>query len=295
MSLAEPRIIFGIHSLTPYSRSTGMPYGILKVLSQSNLELTGEQEQLFAGSNKFAWASESKTINTSLAVTVKAYPGFLFELFLGATVTDVLVADADGTISAPVDKFGTTLVDAVTGLASIVVIPTTGAASLKFGKYIAKATAAKTFKVYILSDIDFARGTDASYVDDTLEVATVVLTDTGGTTDVAALGLRFTSGSGTVLFTTGDTATFEVQPPFAKTSEIIVGKSSSSFPEFGALILAAKRSSGEMFEVDAHKCSASGMPINFAEVAYSSAEMSVICQYDSVLDRVFTIRNVVPS
>jgi hypothetical protein len=88
MALGNPRIIFGVHSISPYNRTTKMPYGILKVIGSANLALTSDIEQLFAGSNKFAWAAEAKTVNAELTAKVKAYPGFLFELFLGATVTD---------------------------------------------------------------------------------------------------------------------------------------------------------------------------------------------------------------
>jgi hypothetical protein len=75
MGLSNPRIVFGIHSVTPYSRSTGLPYGILKVLNSANLSLEADNEKLYAGSNPFPWASEPKVVNTEFAMKVKASPG----------------------------------------------------------------------------------------------------------------------------------------------------------------------------------------------------------------------------
>lgn len=292
MSLADPRIVYGVHSISPYNRSTKLPYGILKVIGSASLALNSDLEQLFAGSNKFAWAAENKTVSSELTAKVKAYPGFLFSLFLGATVTDA-GADTSGTVSTLTNQNGSSLL-AATGLASVGVLAASKA-NLKFGKYVIKATSATAFKIYLLSDIDITRGTDGAYVDDTLEVATVTGVATGANSDVAGLGLRFVGGASATAFTTDDTASFEVLPPSSKSSSIVVGKSTDTFPAFGALLLAQKRSTGEMFEIDAHNCVGGGLPINMEENAFSQPELKMTCLYDSVLDRVFTIRHIVPS
>jgi hypothetical protein len=118
MSLSDPRIIFGIHSISPYNRTTKLPYGILKVIGSANLALNSDLEQLYAGSNKFAWAAENKTVSAELTAKVKAYPGFLFSLFLGATVSDA-GADTAGTISTITNQNGSSIVSA-TGLLQLV-------------------------------------------------------------------------------------------------------------------------------------------------------------------------------
>lgn len=289
MSLSEPRVVFGIHSISPYRRSDRLPYGTLKVIGSASIALTSELEMLYAGSNKFPWAAESKTTSTEMTVKVKALPGFLFELFLGASITDV-AANPSGAVTTLTNAKGT-IVQATTGVASVGIIPTTGAANLKFGKYVIKATGATTFKVYLLSDIDIQRGTDATYVDDSLEVASVTLGNTSDVQTVASLGVQFTGGSGTVALVTGDTATFEVIPPTEKSSEIIVGKSTASMPAFGALLLAQKRATDEIFEIDAHNCVGTGLPLSLEENAWAQPEIKMSCLYDSALDRVFTIRH----
>ena len=292
MGLANPRILYGIHSISPYSRLDGTPYGILKVIGSAAIALNADLEQLYAGSNKYAWAAESKTVSTELTAKVKAYPGFLFSLFLGATVTDA-TSDTAGTISTPVNVKGISVI-AATGLASVTV-KAAQKTDLKFGKYVLKATSATVLKLYLLSDIDIARGTLGTYVDDSLEVATSGAISTGAAVDIAGYGITLTGGASATAFGVGDTATFTVAPPSSKSSQIVVGKSTDSFPNFGALMLAQKRATGEMFEIDAHNCVGGGLPISLEEHSFSQPELKMTCLYDSALDRVFTMRHIFPS
>lgn len=288
MSLSNPRIIFGVHSITPYARSTGLPYGIAKVIGSASIALTSELEQLFAGSNKFAWAAEAKTFNSEMTVKVKEYPKFLFELFLGATVTDN-AADAAGTVEGLANVNGDSIVDATNGLSDITV---SNADNLKYGKYILKATGTGTAKVYYMSDIDIQRGVDVSYVDDTLEVADIDISS--ATDDLGAtLGLSFTK-AGTPAFVTDDTAEFYVRPPSTDSLEITVGSSSTSLPAFGAVVLAQKRSTGEIFQIEAFNLVANGLPIALEEQAYSQPEVRLACLYDSSKDAVFKLKAYTP-
>lgn len=294
MSLSNPRIIYGVHSITPYNRDSKLAYGILKVIGSAEIALSTSIEQLYAGSNKFSWAAEAKTISTELKAKVKAYPGFLFELFLGSTVTDS-GADTAGATTTLTNQTGTSLVHATTGIASVAVLAASKA-NLKFGKYVAKVLTSTTIGLYLYSDIDIKRGTDVEYSDDTLllDVSTITIS-TGANTDVADLGLRFAGGSGAIAMTVGDTATFEVKPPSTSSSLIVVGGSNDSLPNFGALFLSQKRATGEMFEIDASNVIGAGLPISMQEQAFSQPEVTLTCLYDSVLDRVFSIRHILPS
>lgn len=290
--LSDPRIIYGIHSISPYSRTDGTPYGILKVVGSADIALSSALEQLYAGSNKYAWAAENKTVNAEFKAKVKAYPGFLFSLFLGSTVTDVGV-DTSGTISAPVNKKGTSVI-AAAGLATIAVL-SASKANLKFGKYILKALTSSTLGIFLLSDIDITRGTAAVYTDDTLLLVDAISIATTVATNITDLGLVLTGGATTTAFVVGDTATFEVLPLSTKSTRIVVGQSTDTFPAFGALLLSQKRATGEMFEIDAHNCVGGGLPINFTENAFSQPDLTVACLYDSSQNRVFTIRHILPS
>ncbi len=293
MSLSAPRIVFGVHSLSPYSRSTKLPYGILKVIGSASLALTSSVDKLFGGASRFAWAAESKTIETGFSAKVKAYPGFLFQLWLGASVTDN-AGEALGSVTTLTNFKGTSLKSATTGVATVTV-KSSSEGDLKFGKYVVVAASATTVNVYCMSDVDMGRGTTESYQDDNLKITASALTIVASTgVDVPGFGLTLTGGSGTIGMTTGDTATFSVRPENSKSSDIIVGNALTSLPAFGAVILAQKRATAEMFEIEAFNCIGYGMPIPMAEMAFSETDLKVECLYDSVQDAVFNIRTVTP-
>lgn len=293
MSLSDPRVVFGVHSWTPYSRTTGEFYGMVRVLGGSSLSLAGDLIKLNGGSNKYPWAVEDGLITAEMSLKVKEYPSFLWTLFMGLAPTDA-GTDAAGSVSTITNKNGSSIV-AATGLASVGIIPTTGAANLKFGKYVAKYASATTLNIYASSNIDFARGTDEDYDSDVLLVATTAAITTGGNTDVASLGLRFVGGAGTIAFVSGDTATFNVQPPSSASMSVVVGATSDVFPEFGAIMYAKKRGDLSMLEVDAYKCKGVGLPLGFEENKFSEAEIKVEAFYDSVRNGIMTIRHVIPT
>lgn len=290
MSLSDPRIIYGIHSICPYSRADGMPYGILKVIGGGSLNLTAESEDLFAGSNKFAWASEAKTISSEFSCTVKSMPDFLFELFLGAEVSTTPAA-ALGTCGAIANKKGTSMV-AATGLASAT-LKVGGSADVKSGIYLVKAASATTVDVYALSDIDFSKGVDLTFVNDALKVTASPLTITAATaTEIPSLGVELTGGAGTIGMTVGDTAVFVLAAPHGGISEIAIGKQASTFAEHGQVILSQKRSNGDLFEIEIHKAVGQGFPIALEETVFAVPELTVKVLYDSVKDKLATIRAI---
>lgn len=294
MSLSAPRIVFGIHSISPYSRADHLPYGILKVIGSASLSLQAAVEQLYGGSSRFAWAAESKTIATEMTCKVKAYPGFLFQLWLGATVTDN-AAEASASASTLTNFKGSSVKSATTGIASVSVLAGSEA-DVKFGKFVLKATDATHVDVYLASDLDIDRGTDGVYQSDLLKITASPLA-IATTTDVniPSFGLKLTGGSGTIALVAGDTATFSSRPINSGSSDIAVGKDPTSIPAFGSILLAQKRATAEMFEIEAYNCIGSGLPIPMDEFAFSVTELKVTCLYDSVQNRVFDIRTVVPT
>jgi len=293
MALSQPRQIFGVHSVSPYSRTTGVPYGILKVLGGSSLSIEGELVESMGGSNKYPWAVESGSNKVELNVKIKEYPDFVFELFLGKAPTSN-GAETSGNVSTLTNKYGT-LVQASTGIASVSVIASTGPANLKFGKYLVRAVSSTTVDIYCLSDIDFLRGTDGSYSTDGLKIAAAQTISSGADTNISTYGFKLTGGSGTIGLTTGDTATFEVRPIATASIGASIGVAGDVNPEFGAVVMAQKRATGEMFEMDLVRCLGSGMAIPLEEFKWSETELKIMGFYDSSLDKVMTIRQVNPS
>lgn len=289
MARTAPRSIFGIHGVTPYSRTTGLPYGELRVLQGSNLNITSELIELRGGSAKYPWAAEEGEITSDMTLNVSEMPNFMFELFLGKAPTDV-AADADGAISTLTNKNGATIqgsADAITAVSLL----SGSAANLKFGKYVVRGQSASAFDLYYLSGIDLGRGTDGTHLNDGLLVASSV-TFTASVATVPAFGLSFAQ-NGTLAFTVGHTATFEVLPVNdGSTSVVVGGVVSQSFPEFGALVYAQKRGNDEMLELDVYRCKGAGMPIPFEVAAFQGYEVTAKCLYDDTLDGIFKMRHV---
>jgi len=292
MPLPDPNVVYGIHSITPMNKTTQLPFGILLVLGSANMELTGEQEKLYGGSNKYSWATENKTINTQFTCNVKSYEDFMFELFLGATIT-TFSAEANGNVSTITNVNGTSVVNSTTGIASVAL---TGSdqADLKMGKVIVAGTAVgDEVDVYYSTNLDFKVGTDVAYDDASLTVDTAItIPGSSATVASADLGLTFTGGSGSISITDGDTAEFYVRPVNAGGFIADIGSSASTFPSFSALIYASKRGNGDRFEIEAYNCQGIGMPINLSETAFSVADLTVSCDYDSAKDGVMRIRSI---
>lgn len=291
MSFGYNRINYGIHSICPFRISDGRPYGILKVLGGGTLTLNSEFEELFAGSNKFAWAVEAKTISSEWTATVKTMPDFLFELFLGASVTTT-AASATGTVSA-LEAASTALVPiGATGIASVA-LKSGAVADLKDSVYIIKVVSATTVDVYALTDIEFKKlgGAALSYVDEYLKITATPLTITASTAvEIPNTGIEITGGTGTIAMTVGATARFHVNSAHGGVSEIKIGSSATIFPEHRQLCLGQKRANGDVFEMEIYKVVGSGMPIPFEEQTFAIPELAMKIIQDSEKDAVAVIR-----
>lgn len=296
MALSNPRIFFGVSSFTAYNRDSGLPYGTSLVLANSSFSLSGELVSLTGGSNRYNWAVEESNITAELSITFRQYEDWMMELFLGKAPT-AGTPSATGTVGAIANKKGTSVVNASTGIASVAAI-SGSEADLKFTKYVVKAASATTVDIYAYSNTDFGRGTDKVFENDELKITTSPITvpDSGATVDFTGYGIEITGGSGTVAFTAGDTAVFEVLPADEKSVSAVFGGSTDSFPEFGAVIMGQKRGNGggEMVEIDVYRCKAVGLPMNFAEKAFSEAEITAQAYYDSEQGGVFKLRHVTP-
>jgi len=292
MGTSQPRNIFGIHSILFYRRSDRKAYGPpLKVLASGGVDLPAEFEDLTGGSEKFVLASEPKAITPEMKVTTKDYANFLYELFMGAVVTKN-GAELTGNVSALTNFKGVSLLDATTGIDSVIAIPGSEG-DLKFARYVIVAKSATTVNVLASSDIDFRRGASASYQNDDLELlASDVTITSGGNTDITELGLRLVGGAGAIALVTDDTAQFEVRPPNQGSTDIVIGDVGTEFPEFGAIIYAQKRGTGEMFEIECYRCIGAGMPHNFEEKTFAQAELTIKVLKDFKLDRVMRIRHI---
>lgn len=292
--LSDPRLLFGVYSFSAYNPTTYDFYGTAKVLGEISVGLTGELVELRGGASSFPWGIENGPINTELSCKVKQYEAWMIEVFLGKAPTENS-AETSGNVSTLTNRKGTSVV-ATDGIASVAVIPSTGAANLKAGKYIVKVMSATTVNIYAASDIDFNRGTDAEFQDDDLKVlaANVTITQSSNT-DVASLGIRLAGDSGTIAMVVGDTASFEVRPINSKSMVVTVGAPNDVFPEFGALLYAQQRSNQEITEFDVFRCKAIGMPFTLSEKTWSETDLSMKAFYSSSRGGVFSMRHITPT
>jgi len=291
MSLSENFMAFGIHSLVPYQRADKLPYGIFEVLAGGTISLSAEFEDLFGGSNSYAWASEAKTISAEFSATVKTMPDFLFELYLGAEVTTT-AASATGTVSGFVNFKGTSMFDATTGIATASV-KSGSDADLKVGIYTVVYVSATTVDVYVSTNVDFSNGNDLTYENDALKITASPLTIAmGAAVEIPNTGVELTGGSGTIAMVSGDTAIFKVAAAHAGISEIAIGKTGSVFPEHGIVAMAAKRSNGDLLEIDIHKAVGGGFPIALEETVFSIPELTIKLLFDTCEGKIATIRKI---
>lgn len=291
MALSNPRILYGIHSVTPYAPATGLPYGMLRVLAGSTFEMSGDQKTLFGGSFKFPWAVENGEVNATLSIKTKEYPDFLFTLFLGKAPTTV-ASDTTGDVSGFANVYGATAFHASTGIATATV-KTGSETDIKFGKYLVKVVSSTTVDVYCLSDIDFTRGTDISFQNDSLKVTASALTiATTTAVTIPNCGIELTGGSGIIAMTVGNTAEFFVLPIHTGGLEVTIGGSSDEFPEFGALLMSSKRATGELFEIDVFKLVGAGMSLGADEKTFSESSINAIAFYDSAKNAICKIRTI---
>lgn len=291
MALSDPKTIFGVHSFSPYNRTTGEFYGIMRVLQSSSLTLSGDLVTLQGGSQRFPWQVEDGFITAELALSFNDYPNFVYELFLGKAPTDN-AAEASGDASTLTNKNGTSVVDSSTGIATIGV-KSGSEDDLKMGKLLVKAVSATTVDIFYSSNVDFARGTNKSYEDDLLKVTASPLTiSTSAATEIPGFGLELTGGSGTIGFTTSDTATAEIRPINTSSTTVTIGGLTDIFPEFGAIIVAQQQGTGNMYELDCFRVKALGLPLNFQAKSYSTAEVNAQAFYDSAKNGVVSMREI---
>lgn len=293
MALSKPRFLYGIHQATIYHILTGKPYGTLRVLKGSTISVAGELVQLTGGSSKYSWDAQDGAITAEMLLKPAELPSWLFKVLLGKTPTDVL--DDPGNTSALTNILNTSVQDAAIGIASVGV-KSGSENDLKFGTYIVEAVSATTIDVYGLSNVDFQRGADVVYVDDTLKINSTPLTITGtaGVTDLPDFGVEFTGGSGVVAMEIGDTAKFDINPPSLEQMDVKIGGLNDCIPEFGAIVVAQKQADGSMYEFDCLRVKAQGIPFGMEEKAYNEAEITATLLYDSEEDAVLKARYLKP-
>lgn len=295
MSLSNPRVLFGIHSVAPYNRADGTFYGIAKVIGTLELNLSGKLVDLYGGSSQYPWSVQSGVISTDIKLGIKEFPDFLFQLFLGHATTDN-AAEASASVTSLTNVKGTSVMNGTTGVASVAV-KSGSETDVKFGYFVVKAVSATTVDVYLASDADIARGNAGSYQNDLLKITASPLTITTGATHttIPNFGVDLVGGSGAIGMTSGDTATFKSRPINTASRDVTVGVAGDVNAEFGMVVIGEKEGDGKMVEIDLYRVKGIGMPFPMKEKAFVESQIAMKAFYDSAKNGVFSIRDVSPT
>ena len=293
MALTAPRIVYGIHSFSAVKRSDGLPYGTAVLVGGSSISMAGELVKLTGGSSPYPWAAETSLITAEITLRVKSYEDWMFEVFLGKAPTSN-AAEASGSASTLTNKLGTSTVH-TDGIATAT-IESGEEASVKFARYTVLVVSATTVDVYASSDVDGGRGTDFTFQDNSLKITASALTiSQSAATSIPGTGIELTGDSGTIGMTAGGTATFTTRAINTLSMDVDIGATSDNPPAFEAVMIAQQRSGGQMFEISAPNTVGVGMPMAFEENAFSEAEIKCEAFYDATLNKVLSIRSIVPT
>lgn len=282
MSLSTRRGQFSAHSIAFYTRSTGVPIAIAKVIKSAGLDFGADFEDLEGGSNLFPFDTEIKKMSGEIKLVLGEYDPDVMTMLLGGTLTENS-AEAAGAIDGYVNVNGTSVKNAANGI-DTVELKVGDSADLKEGKYILKATAATVVSLYGLTDVDFKRGTDLTFTDDTLLIEASIDV-TAGDVDIEELGITL-SKIGIPNFTIGDTAEFYIRKPNTGSIELLIGGTGSEFSEVGCIIVGQKLSGGHITMLELYKVKGAGMPINFNAGSWSEASITMKALYDSDKDAI---------
>ena len=294
MSLSNSRTVFGVHSFSAYQRGSFLPYGTALIVKDSSLSFSGELVGLTGGSSRYEFQNEVSTITAELSLSLAEFPTWTYSLFMGKEPT-VNAAEALGSVTALTNREGATTQDASTGIATVGVLAGSET-DLKAGRYVVRVESATTVSVYGLSNVDFARGVDLDFQDDSLKVTAANLTITTSTpVTVPNLGVELTGGSGAIaLGAVGNTASFEIRPINSGSMEVTIGATTDSFPEFGAWLVASKQASGRMFFIDVFRLVGAGMPHGLAEKTFAEPAVTAKAFFDSARGGVAHIEDIEP-
>jgi len=234
MPVSNPITSYGVHQAVIKDLNTFEMFQIL-ILDSVEPDFSQDLVDLRGGSSAFPWASAPGEASGELSLTVKQYDAGVLKYFspyASGSITEELTGEAAGNVGTITNVIGTSVMDAVTGIASVAADP---AGTLRFGDYVVEASAADTVDLFVNTNID-----GHVYQDDALKINAAAITIPGTGATVADSGIEFTGGSGAIAFVTADKAIFSARPISAYLLQHQIGKSGAAPMEFEMTIAAEK-------------------------------------------------------
>lgn len=255
MPETTPPQAFGIHQATFRSLaddSMATAYILGDGIPDFNQELVENR----GGSTPFAHDAAPGETAGEIALTVKQYSAGIFKFFTpyeaGASIIENASGEAAGDVSAILNNIGVSVVDAVTGIASIAADV---AGTLRLGDYIVKAATTDSIDIYVDNNID-----GQLFVDDTCKLTDTPVTIPGTDGTVNSNGITFTGGSGVIALVVGETARFQVRPINAYSLQNIIGSPAACMQKFALTLVSEAQCNGTriMRVTNYPRCIASG-------------------------------------
>ena len=283
---------FGAKALIFYDRASFKPVGVFRVISSVEFAREIEKLPLTGGHNNGAWAIEAGEPTNSLTATLMEFPNFAFTELDNATATTTTGEDSSGNVTTIANKVGTSILDTITGIASVAAI-TGSEDKLPLGKIVVVGTS-DTAKVDVFLLGDVASGSIPVTDELSLLAAGVTVPGTGGTVSLADYGIEITGGSGAVAFTEGDSAFFDTRPANSVTTVINMADQ-ADIKNLGMILVYPKNSQKEQDIVDFPCVAVGGTPFAANTREYAEFEFTGTPLYDSDRDSLYTITKITAS
>lgn len=280
MSESRPIQSFGIHQATFRSLSDGF-MSTVYILGDVIPDFSQEVVMNRGGSSAFPWSAASGEANAEITLTVKQYSKGVFRFFQPyepGSIVEQPTGDVAGDVSTATNIIGTSVIDAATGIATIVADP---AGTLMFGEYIVKCpTNGDTVDLY--SDVNLD---GQVYVDDTLKLTASPLT-VPSASSILSNGLQLNGGSGVIAMSAGDVAKLNVRPVNNYALEHYIGKKNACQQEFALTIASEVICGGEKMirVINLPRCIASGGgALSFPYKDWASFEATITVLQDQTV------------
>lgn len=270
--MLDPQLTsFGIHQATFKDNLDPTYWATAKIVGSAEVDLKPELIKLTGGSALVPWAAAPGTASGEITLTIKQYDKDLLRFlapWISTSEVESATGEASGSVTAITNAKGTSIVDEVTGIQSIAV----GTASnLSPGNYKVVATGAATVDLYVDNDTTG----QVEYQNSSLKINSAAITIPGSGSSVESQGIEFESGSGTIAFTTGDIATFTVNPISNYLLNSYFGKSGACSREFSFSVF-SECVGGKLVRTDYPRCVASSTTAPmFLEKDFSSMEATI--------------------
>jgi len=268
----QKRTSFGVASMVAINKTTGVPYGIIKIIQNAEATMDRESVDLFGGANPNPWEVEYGNVSSEISVTLAEFRPFLYRL-AGYDITSTVGTPSNGSVSSVTNLVGTTA-------SGITVALSTSLTDLKRGRYIIKATTgvANTVNVYATTDNDFRNGTALSFVDENLKISTAAIALSTAFAAIPKTSIKAKRSTGSL--TANDAGYFDVNTANEGVMKYSYGENPTPI-EFELMLVSQKKGNKDYFIDHYPRARFSSVPGSMNAKEWTNASITIKTLYDS--------------